>query len=109
MMIDGVISCEPSHETPANGGANVDEATPTLYPEPDTPGKVNVPSSAAVAPCTFAPRESKRFSFTPGRPSSPFSTLPGVPPPGEKSRQTTPEIAPCFAGGVTACFAPDGT
>jgi len=30
MMIDGVTSLGPSHETPLYGAANVDDATPTL-------------------------------------------------------------------------------
>jgi len=30
MMIEGVISCEPSHETPANGFANVAAPMPVL-------------------------------------------------------------------------------
>src|SRR6476660_8653822 len=47
--------------------------------------------------------------LTPGSPSSPFSTTPGLPPPGLKSRQTTPLICPDCEAGVTACFAPPGT
>src|SRR3954471_5158895 len=40
-------------------------------------------------------------------PSSCGSTLPGTPPPGLKSRQTTPVIAPSFGFGTTACLAAD--
>ena len=47
--------------------------------------------------------------MTPGSPSSSGSTLPGVPPPGLKSRQTTPVIPPGRGSGCTACFAPAGT
>src|SRR5258708_13476807 len=108
-MIDGVISFEPSHEMPWNGDANVDLAMPTLYPAPETLSEVNVPSSGVDGVCTLLPLESNRLTFTPGSPSSCDSTLPGVPPPGLKSRQTTPVIAPLFGAGTTACFADAGT
>src|SRR5699024_9048524 len=103
MMIAGVISFGPSHETPPYGAAKVDLSTPARRPEPFTSSKVNVPSSSAVVVCTFFPDESNRSTVTPGNPSSPFSTFPAVPPPGEKSRQTTPVIAPCFDCGAAAC------
>ena len=35
--------------------------------------------------------------------------MPGTPPPGLKSRQTTPTTAPAFAAGDTACLALFGT
>src|SRR5256885_2019034 len=40
-------------------------------------------------------------------PSSPCSGCPTTPPPGLKSRQTTPSIAPGFVFGTTTCFADD--
>src|SRR6266536_3227023 len=109
MITAGVISFEPSHEMPWNGFANVDAAMPTLYPEPCTLSNVNEPSSPVVALCTFLPDASIRLTCTLGRPSSPCSGLPTTPPPGLKSRQTTPVIAPCFGCGVATCFADDGT
>src|SRR3954447_2905321 len=109
MMIDGVISCEPSHDTPLYAAEKVDGETFALNPEPDTLSKEKVPSSPAVAVCTCLPLESRSATFAPGTPSSLFSTLPAVPPPGEKSRQTTPVIAPGFDAGSTACFALAGT
>ena len=39
-------------------------------------------------------RRRRSSTVTPGSPSSPFSTLPCTPPPGLKSRQTTPVIPP---------------
>src|ERR1700709_444959 len=108
-MIDGVISFEPSQEMPWNGEANVDLEMPTLKPEPETLSKVNVPSSLVEVDWTLFPLWSNRLTFTPGIPSSGDSPLPGVPPPGLKSRQTTPVIAPAFVAGTTACFAAEGT
>src|ERR1700712_4560781 len=108
-MIDGVISFEPSQEMPWNGEANVDLEMPTLKPEPETLSKVNVPSSLVEVDCTLFPLWSNRLTLTPGSPSSCDSTLPGVPPPGLKSRQTTPVTAPGFGAGAAACFADDGT
>src|SRR6185503_141981 len=107
MMIDGVISLEPSHETPPNGAANVDLSMLTLYPLPFTSPNSKDPSSPDVAPPTFLPFESSRLTCTPGMPSSPCSGLPTTPPPGLKSRHTTPSIAPGFTGGTTTCFADD--
>ncbi len=44
-----------------------------------------------------------------GRPTSPSSITPGVPPPpGLKSRQTTPLMPPCSGSGVVAVSAPFG-
>ena len=71
--------------------------------------KAKVPSSALVAVATCLPEESRSSSVTPGSPSSPFSTFPGLPPPGLKSLQTTPVMPSGFAGGLTACLAPSGT
>ena len=47
-------------------------------------------------------------TVTPGSPSSPGSTLPCTPPPGLKSRQTVPVIAPGFLAGTMACLEPLG-
>ena len=55
------------------------------------------------------PEESRSSTVTFGRPTSPFSSLPGVPPPGLKSRQTTPVIAPAVGAGCLACTEPAGT
>src|SRR3569833_598135 len=109
MMIDGVISFEPSHDTPPYAAENVAGETLALNPEPETLSKEKLPSSPVVAVCTCLPLEPSSATFAPGMPSSLFSTLPGVPPPGEKSRQTTPVIEPAFDAGSTACFALAGT
>src|SRR5581483_480903 len=67
-------------------------------------------SSADVVLCTTFPVVASRScTDTPGSPSSCFSTTPGLPPPGLKSRQTVPTTAPDLAAGVTACFALPGT
>ena len=55
------------------------------------------------------PSALRSSTVTSGIPSSPCSTLPALPPPGLKSRHTTPEIAPGAAGGARACTAPSGT
>ena len=68
-----------------------------------------MPSSALVAVATCLPEESRSSSVTPGRPSSPCSTFPVLPPPGLKSLQTTPVMPSGLAGGFTACLAPSGT
>src|SRR4029077_7701908 len=44
-----------------------------------------------------------------GNPSSCDSTFPGTPPPGLKSRQTTPAISSLLGVGTTACLAAEGT
>ncbi len=49
------------------------------------------------------------WTVTPGSPSSPVSTFPGVPPPGLKSRQTTPAMWPGTGFGSIACFALEET
>ena len=64
--------------------------------------KRNEPSVPVFADWTVLPDESFSSTVTPGRPSSPFSTLPGMPPPGLKSRQTTPSMAPCAGRGSAA-------
>ena len=53
-------------------------------------------------------RRGARRSRPAGR-ARPASTSPGVPPPGLKSRQTTPVMPPCSGSGRTACSAPSGT
>ena len=69
-----------------------------------------MPSSAVFVVLDAACRAASRSStVTPGSPSSPCSTLPGLPPPGLKSLQTTPVIPPARACGSTACSAPVGT
>src|SRR5579862_6404343 len=68
-----------------------------------------MPFGPARADFTTLPAEFLSWTVTPGRPSSPLSTTPGLPPPGVKSRQTTPVISPGLAFGVTACTAPLGT
>src|SRR3954453_18851597 len=109
MITAGVISLEPSQEIPPKGAANVSFEMRTLKPEPDTSSNVNEPSSPVEALWTLLPPASIRLTLTPGSPSSCGSTFPGPAPPGLKSRQTTPVIAPGFGCGVAACFAPDGT
>src|SRR4051812_20943863 len=105
MMIEGVISWEPSQETPSNGVENVDADRLALYVPGETSPNVNEPSSAVVADCTVVPVESFRSTLAPGMPSSWGSTLPGFPPPGLKSRQTAPVIVSLAGAGTTACFA----
>src|SRR2546421_11917994 len=109
MIPEGVISLEPSQETPANGAANVDAEIPGLNEPLPTLSKVNDPSSPVVAVCAVFPEESISLTWTPGIPSSPCSAFPGVPPPGLKSRQTTPVIDPGFGCGIATCLADDGT
>src|SRR5437899_10839511 len=99
MMIEGVISFEPSHDTPPNGLRNVSAPTPALYVPDFTSLNWKLPSAAVDVEPTFLPAASRRTTVTPGNPSSPFSTFPGVPPPGLKSRQTTPVIAPSLDAG----------
>ena len=93
-MIAGVISFEPSQATPPNGFANVCAPIAALYSPGSTPSNAKVPSSAVVVVPTLLPAASISSTVTPGSPSSSCSTLPGVPPPGLKSRQTTPVIPP---------------
>src|SRR4051812_30820816 len=109
MITAGVISFVPSQEMPWNGAANVDAAIPGLNEPSPTLSKVNDPSSPVVVVCAVLPDESISLTRTPGIPSSPCSAFPGVPPPGLKSRQTTPVIEPGFGFGVATCFADDGT
>ena len=69
-----------------------------------------MPSAAVSVLATTEPPDCSRSStVTPGSPSSSSSTSPGVPPPGLKSRQTTPVMPPASASGTTACSAPSGT
>ena len=71
--------------------------------------KSNVPSGFVFADWTTLPAESCSCTVTPGSPSSPFSTTPDLPPPGLKSRQTTPSTSPGFGAGFTAWTALFGT
>src|SRR5438105_12176960 len=109
MMSAGVISFEPSQLIPFHGLANVCDPIAVRYVPAATFENVNVPSAALVADWTVWPLASRSCTVTPGSPSSPFSTLPGTPPPGLKSRQTTPTTSPAFGAGDTACFALLGT
>ena len=74
-----------------------------------TTPKSNDPSSAAAAVFTTLSSALRSWTVTPGSPTSPFSTLPGIPPPGLKSRQTTPAMCPGAVFGSTACAAAVGT
>ena len=108
-MIAGVISFAPSHATPSNGSSNVSFpiascAVAALRRPRRRSCRRRASSSLAICP----PPGSFSSTVTPGRPSSPCSTTPGLPPPGLKSRHTTPVIAPAAAGGARACTAPLG-
>src|SRR3954463_15620679 len=107
-MTAGVINAEPSHDTPPNADENVEADTDAVYLPAPTSSKVNEPSSPVVTDSVF-PSDPLSSTFAPGMPSSSGSTFPGFPPPGLKSRQTTPVIAPGFGAGVAACFALLGT
>src|SRR6478609_5079735 len=108
-MIDGVISFGPSHDTPVKGAPNVAGSISVFSPEPRTRLNSNEPFASVLVDCTLLPDESSRSTLAPGMPSSPCSTLPGVPPPGLKSRQTTPVTERAFGVGGTACWASAGT
>ncbi len=70
---------------------------------------MKLPLLLVVVDSIVLPEESRSSTVTFGRPTSPFSSLPGVPPPGLKSRQTTPVIAPVVGVGCVACTEPAGT
>ncbi len=70
--------------------------------------KLKSPWSSVLAEATFLPEASLSSTVTPGRPFSPGSTLPGVPPPGLKSRHTVPAIPLLSGFAATACLAPEG-
>ncbi len=109
-MIEGVISFSPSQLKPVNGAANVTESTLTRYCWPDsTSSKTKLPSASVVVFATVSPPESTSATVTPPRPDSPDSTSPGVPPPGLKSRHTSPEIPPSTGSGGAASGASSGT
>ena len=74
-----------------------------------TPVKTKLPFGAVVVVPIVLPEESRSWTVTFGSPSSPRSSLPGVPPPGLKSRQTTPVTAPSFGAGCLAWTEPAGT
>src|SRR6266404_8300616 len=103
------MSFGPSQETPPNGGVKFDAETATWYCPVPTLSKMNEPSSFDVAELTDLPDKSFSCIFTFGKPSSPVSSLPGVPPPGLKSRQTTPPTCDELTVGAAACFAAFGT
>ena len=103
-MIAGVIRLGPSQLKPLKGSANVLRADRDLVLAVadvlEGEGAVLARSSCRLdALPPSAPRSS---TVTPARPTSPLSTSPGVPPPGLKSRQTTPVIPPCSGSGWTA-------
>src|SRR6476620_11563517 len=102
-MIEGVTSFGPSQATPLYGCANVSFEIPAWYgPGPLSGERLKSPLSAVFADPTLRPRASLITTVTPGRPSSPCSTTPVLPPPGLKSRQTTPAIPFDGACGCTA-------
>ena len=107
-MIAGVIRLGPSQLKPWNGSANVFEATPTWYSPSRTRSKANVPSAAVVVVCSLPPSARRSSTVTPSSPTSSVSTSPGVPPPGLKSRQTTPVMPPWNGSGSTASTASSG-
>src|SRR5580765_5347050 len=109
MKIAGLISLEPSHETPPYGFLNVAEPIDVLYVPAFRPVNAKPPSSEVFVEPIVLPEESRRTTVTLGRPTSPFSSLPAVPPPGLKSRQTAPVIAPAFGAGCFAWTEPAGT
>src|SRR5579862_1441575 len=82
---------------------------PALYVPEETFEKINEPSDFDFVDCTTFPAAFSSCTVTPPSPSSPFSTTPGLPPPGLKSRHTVPTISPSFDGGVTACTELFGT
>src|SRR3954470_9858075 len=103
-MTAGVIRAEPSQDTPPNADENVDAETEAVYLPESTSSNVNEPSSPVVSDSVF-PSEPLSSTLAPGMPSSSGSTFPGFPPPGLKSRQTTPVISELLARGTFACFA----
>ena len=104
-MIAGVTRRGPSHSTPPNGLANVEALIATVYEPLPHVGK----PEAAVGggwrlEATFEPPWVEQVEVHAGQPQLLGSTLPGFPPPGLKSRQTTPLMPPCSGSGVTACL-----
>ena len=109
-MIAGVTSFGPSQLTPANGVAKVlDADRDAVLAVLDVLER----EGAVVRGCDGLDasrlRAATRSTVTPGSPTSPLSTSPGVPPPGLKSRQTTPVMPPCSGSGWTAWTASAGT
>ena len=94
MMIAGVISRSPSHETPPYGCRERLRADRRRGSCPgSTSSNSNVPFSSVFASWMVS-AVLLQLDDHAGRPSSPSSTWPGLPPPGLKSRQTTPLIPP---------------
>src|SRR3954451_9711861 len=108
MIKAGVISFVPSHAKPPHGLLKVDELIAAWYVPGFTSLNSKPPSAPVEVDCTVLP-PLRNCTDTPGRLSSPCSTLPATPPPGLKSRHTAPVISPGFAAGCAACFAPFGT
>ena len=105
----GVINFGPSQATPPKGFAKVFGPIATLYSPPCTPTNENVPLSSVLTDSTFLPVAFSNWTVTPGRPNSPCSTWPAFPPPGLKSRQTTPAMPFATGLGLAACTAVLGT
>src|ERR1700756_5291607 len=109
MSREGTMRLGPSHPYPPNGLANVCEPIAVVYVPAPTFVNSNDPSAAVFVDCTVFPDASCSWTVTPGSPSSPFSTTPGLPPPGLKSRQTVPTMSLDFVAGSTACTELFGT
>ncbi len=101
-MIAGVMRLAPSQETPAYGSENVSAPIAARYEPDSTSSKANVPSASVCVVSVDPPASLRSSTVMPGSPSSPSSSCPDVPPPGLKSRQTTPVIPPESASGTTA-------
>src|SRR3954463_6736594 len=102
-MTAGVINAEPSHDTPPNADENVEADTDAVYLPAPTSSKVKEPPSPVVTDSVF-PSDPLSSTFAPGMPSSSGSTFPGLPPPGLKSRPTTPGTPGLRARGASPGF-----
>ena len=76
--------------------------SPRDRPRPRRSSNANVPSGSVVVSDDALAAVVSKLHGHPGSPSSPCSSLPGVPPPGLKSLQTTPVIPPASASGTTS-------
>ncbi len=101
-MIAGVISlgAEPVDAAERLRRRSAPEIADRVLRRRRAPANAKVPSSASGRRRDLLAGGSRSSSVTPGSPSSPCSTIPGLPPPGLKSRQTTPVMPSGFAGGV---------
>ena len=107
-MIAGVTRRGPSHSTPPNGLANVEALIATVYEPLPTSANRKLPSAALEVRRDLRAALVEQVEVHAGQPQLLGSTLPGFPPPGLKSRQTTPLMPPCSGSGSTACCASDG-